>query len=233
MTLFKLLTLLISASCLVVTFADGFDEVFDENEPASQSIYGGEEMEFGSRPYLVSLGYGETGFSQKCAGSVISPHAVLTAAHCLFHPGIEEWDPPLWVELNRYHLCDDTEDVERVYLDGAQCVGDIIYHPEYNFTSNVNDVAMLFLSTVIKGIEPVILNNDPNKPADGDPLDVAGWGKIDGGFSPDITHSVTLQYLTNEACVSKPFKLNVGEITDEMMCAFAKKKDSCVGDSGG
>jgi trypsin len=199
-------------------------------------IYGGEEIEPGSRPYLVSLGKGSSGLGQFCGGSLISKHAILTAAHCVTeydeNDGSLSWNPPEWVELRRHNLCDDTEDFVRVHLDQTQCSGDVVFHPEYNGTTDDNDVAIVFLSNAIDDIVPVILNSDPNVPAVDDPLDVAGWGEVDDGSYPVIPSSVTLYYLTNEACMSKPFKWGWWMITDNMMCAFAKKKSSCHGDSG-
>jgi hypothetical protein len=153
----------------------------------------------------------------------------LTAAHCV--GGGYFWYPPEWVEFNRHDLLNDT-DVTRIYLsDRTQCDGDVIYHPEYNDFTFANDVAILFLPTSIDNITPVTLNTDSNLLADGDALDVAGWGWT-GYNSPIVPSAVTLDYVSNEACTSKPYRYKDDEITDSMMCAYAEQKDSCYGDSG-
>jgi len=194
-----------------------------------QSIIGGDEIKPHSRPYLVTLGTGPSGYFFSCGGSLISPHAVLTAAHCV---GGNFWYPPEWVEFNRHDLFNDTG-VIRIYLnDTSQCDGDVIHHPEYSDFTVDNDVAIIFLRTAINGITPVTLNTDPNLPAVGDPLDVAGWGMTEYG-PPNVPSAVTLNYLTNEACTKKPYRYKDEQITGSMMCAYADEKDSCWGDSGG
>ena len=223
-------------SCLNAAFAFDYDFDDDANSTA-QTIIGGEIIKEGSRPYLVSVGSGEDGTGQDCGGSLISPHAVMTAAHCLFGKG--NWDPPEWVEFYRHDLCDDSG-VLRVYLSGDenQSDGDVFFHPDYPSTFD-NDVAVLLLSTPIYDIKPVILNTDPDVPAEGAPLDVSGWGIIDEGYGEvpraytRFPWAVTLDYITNEACTSDPYKWVIDDdITDQMMCAFAEEKDSCSGDSG-
>lgn len=209
---------------------DKENEEGKEHSPP-QSIIGGDQIEPRSRPYLVSVGIGESAFyGQYCGGSLISPHAVLTSAGCAI-PFSDFWYPPEWVEFNRHDLFNDT-DVTRIYLkDRSQCDGDVIYHPDYNPSTSDNDVAILFLPIAVNGITPVMLNTDPKLPAVSDLLDVAGWGLTESGF-PNVPSAVTLGYLTNEACTKKPYRYNDAEITDSMMCAYAKDKGTCYSDNG-
>ena len=100
-----------------------------------ETIVGGSEIKEGSRPYLVALGDGESALNQYCGGSLITPSAVLTAAHCLFvlSSNNPRWLPPDWVEFNRHNLNDTDTDVIRMYLeDTSKCTGDAVYHPEYD-----------------------------------------------------------------------------------------------------
>ncbi|KAL3794569.1 hypothetical protein HJC23_008025 [Cyclotella cryptica] len=199
------------------------------------TIVGGDEIKPNSRPYLVSVGSGESAFwGQICAGTLVSPQAVMTAAHCIFGIGATglQWSPPEWVEFNRYDLFNDT-DVVRVYLkDRSQCDGDVAYHPEFDYFTLEHDVAILFLTTAIKQITPVTLNTDPNVPVANAPLDVSGWGLTEYGF-PSVPYAATIKYVTNEACTKKPYRFEDSLILDSMMCAVAEGKDSCYGDSGG
>ena len=156
--------------------AHAFD--FKDDNQSMQSIVGGEEIERGSRPYLVALGNGNSSYwGQRCGGSLISPNAVMTAAHCLFGGTKRNpvWDPPEWIELNRHDLLDD-DGVIRLYLeDSTQCEGDAVYHPGFDPLTTDNDVAILFLPEPISNLTTVTLNTDPNVPIDDAPLDISGW----------------------------------------------------------
>ena len=115
----------------------------------------------GSCPYMVtvfcSTGEGHGFF---CSGTLISPYAVMTAAQCVVSTEARIWFPPTWVD-------NDT---------GGQCDGDIVYHPKYTEPEGAteNDVTIVFLSTAITNVTPVMLNDDPNVPQSGSPLDVSG-----------------------------------------------------------
>ena len=140
------------------------------NDDNIQTIIGGKEITSGSRPYLLSIG--DDPYGQYCGASLITPHFALTAAHCVLSFG--GWSPPSYVEFNRHDLYDN-EGVNKMYLkDTSQCVGDVYTHPEYNSYTIENDVALLYLPNGMYDIDPVQLNEDPNVPVDGSPLDLAG-----------------------------------------------------------
>eukprot|EP00804_Cyclotella_cryptica_P024832 CCRYP_001781-RA/>CCRYP_001781-RA protein AED:0.18 eAED:0.09 QI:0/0/0/0.75/1/1/4/0/378 len=197
-------------------------------ESFSQSIIGGEEIIPGSRPYLVAV-QGDS----FCAGSLISPHAVMTTAYCV--TDTKNWYPAKYVEFHRHSFLSD-DGVKRIYINNTnQCDGDVVYHPEYNDTTIENDVAIIFLHTAITDITPVQLNEDPNVPVAGAPLDVAGWGRtdLDNQAQSPVPHAASVDYLTNEECTKKPYRWREEQIYISMMCAFADGKDACNGDGGG
>lgn len=220
---------------MVVTALSSPDFKEVDVNSSHETIVGGSEIKEGSRPYLVALGDGESALDQYCGGSLITPYAVLTAAHCLFVGSSNNpvWLPPEWVEFNRHNLNDTDTDVIRMYLeDTTECTGDAVYHPEYDQKSLDKDVAILFLPEPITAIKPVILNTDPKVPSDNAPLDVSGWGQTDDGTLALVPNAVTVRYITDEACTRKPYRFKDDEITENMLCAGSKDKDSCYGDSG-
>ncbi|KAL7480009.1 hypothetical protein ACHAW6_005723 [Cyclotella cf. meneghiniana] len=210
-----------------VNLIEWSDDMFQDGEgEVQQSIIGGEEIIPGSRPYLVPV-VGKC----FCGGSLISPHVVMTAAHCVI--SFYEWSPPAWVEFHRHRRYNSTG-VKRVYVnDRSQCDGDVVYHPEWNDATFENDVALIFLPEAITDITPVQLNEDPNVPISGAPLDVAGWGLTVDGIPrlSVVPNSVTLDYVTNEACTKKPYRWPQEVIKDSMMCAIETGKSTCSGDS--
>ena len=193
-------------------------EVINRRAQLGPSIVGGEEIEKGSRPYLVSLGKNGT---HDCGGSLLTPNVVLTAAHCT------ETSPD-YVDFNRHNLNDDAG-VVRMYLED----GSVVNHPNYDSITFENDVSLLFLPSPMTGIMPVKLNDRSRVPTNGQLLDVAGWGRLEEDSDyPDVPMAVTLKYITNEDCIQPPFNLPEDMILPVMLCAFDEGKDSCQGDSG-
>jgi hypothetical protein len=220
----------------VASFDDD-DGFFDGNlidllDPRERSlIVGGYEIEAGSRPYLVNLRWSwESGRLGGCGASLISPHAVLTAAHCLVDGEGNGDDSQIYVDIN-LHSKDEIEDGTSEWRE----IYDYKIHPEYNFEDGFVDAAVMFFREEVTSVEPVILNEDPDVPADGDPLDVSGWGDTSGwGGSPAReARAVTVYAMDNKKCMSDPFQYENGTITDEMMCVFNEDgKSNCKGDSG-
>ncbi|XP_026526600.1 complement factor D-like [Notechis scutatus] len=62
--------------------------------------------------------------------------------------------------------------------------------------------------------------------------EVAGWGIISNtGKKPDKLQFVQLSIIDRNQCNMRRY--HDGSVTENMMCAESKKKDSCKGDSGG
>ena len=190
-------------------------------------MIGGQDTEEGSWPYLVHAG---KSWGYACTGSLISPHAVLTAGHCLYTKGDVTWEPIEWVELKQFG--------PTVLMELAP--EDNVPHPSYVPQFFFFDVAILFLPEPEYSISPVVMNEDPSIPADGELLSVAGWGDVtpdeEDVLYPATPREISQTYITNEACSTPPYEWNATDITDEMLCttapASATGQFTGIGDSG-
>ena len=119
---------------------------------------------------------------------------------------------------------------------------DYVIHPDYipqtDENNPENDIALILLPHEVENADTIQypqLNEENDEPEGGDPLLVMGWGDTlengDGSFS-DVLLQAGVNYVTNQQCTSD-YDYDPLEITDDMMCAAAAGRDSCVGDSGG
>lgn len=84
----------IEKSTNMIEWNDAWDDLEDDGgdgsqnifEGGSHNIFGGDFIEPGSRPWLVPVAG-----KYFCGGSLISPSAVMTAAHCVIDPYWGEW----------------------------------------------------------------------------------------------------------------------------------------------
>ncbi|KAF5287778.1 hypothetical protein FQA39_LY15714 [Lamprigera yunnana] len=179
-------------------------------------IVGGETARDGQFPYQVSIHYEG---SHNCGGSIIAPHFILTAAHCLHgflfeHLGV-------FVGSNK-----NNEGVGYALYSSE-------YHGQYNPNTIENDIGILML---VDGIS----YNDKTQPIIyetaevGDNLEsvVSGWGytAYPGGDIP-----VDLQYLNVVTIpLSDCRSRSRYEVFDTNICTFKKDgQGACKGDSGG
>ncbi|MFA9271251.1 MAG: trypsin-like serine protease [Baekduiaceae bacterium] len=159
-----------------------------------------------------------------CGGSVISPTAVVTAAHCL-EGGLKA--SQIDVVAGGVRLTDPT-------LQRAR-VSRVLVHPGYDDVRTVHDVAVLLLATPLT-VPPVALATpaEASLGAPGAILRLTGWGeqRYNSPESlPDTLRYADIPVVANSAC-KRLFDVYDGAL---QLCGRAanNRPDSCQGDSGG
>jgi hypothetical protein len=120
-------------------------KILDKNEIISPKIVNGEEVEAGTYPWFVSL---RVGADYVCGGFLVAPQFVLTAAHCLWLPPVDN------VVVGA--LCRNSGNCGQDYEEFA--IEDSFFHPGYDPSTTDNDFALLKLSGN-STIEPVKIDN--------------------------------------------------------------------------
>ncbi|MFD7323382.1 S1 family serine peptidase [Streptomyces sp. NPDC059875] len=204
---------------------------------ADSVVVGGQTAEIADAPWAVALSsrdrFGGTRAGQFCGGVLVAPTRVLTAAHCLARDvlgGEPSNLPDLKVIAGRSTLLGQSGQEIRI--------SDTWISPDYNPTTNANDLAVLTLATalpqsyVIKAARPGDVAETPGTAAD-----VYGWGDTTGnGTYASALRSARVQVLPDAACErAYPGGFGAAYRAETMLCAGDPQggRDACQGDSGG
>ena len=195
-------------------------------------IVGGREVEPHQHPWSAAILINDKD-DVYCGGSVISRQFILTAAHCLRN------NTKFLFEKNQIkirlgsHLINKGLDPEQDSREFE--VEEWMAHEDYDYYTNVNDIALIKLKTPIEyghSIQPICLPENLEQVRPGQQITVVGWGRDSwGGQSSEVLLSVDLKTWSFKKC-QKAFHQKK-KLTRSMFCAFKHGKDSCQGDSGG
>ncbi|XP_053210711.1 plasma kallikrein-like [Panonychus citri] len=202
-------------------------------------VVGGQNSYPGEFPWTVSI---RLPHKHHCGGTIINSEWILTAAHCVFNYGKDDYRVRLGSILK-----DDFED-ETLILR----VSDVVIHDHYAAPRRYShDIALLRLETPLNFtdyISPVCL--PPEEPTEQDTdkykgikATVVGWGwtsfkqkPVIIGSYPQVLQKVDLGVIPNVECMGWFKSRGISLALDEkQFCAGYKDggKDSCSGDSGG
>nr|AQM58411.1 venom s1 protease 38 [Pristhesancus plagipennis] len=192
-------------------------------------IVGGVEASVYEYPFPILLIFASSRHPFCGGGSIITPHHVLTAAHCT--------DP--FIGRSQLAVVVGEHDIRTQKETAATRIHEVskVYqHPGYTEFDNNDDISILELKTKIEfndKVGPVCMPSI-QKNMQNQFLKVMGWGLLkdeseEGTPSPTL-HKVNLRVVDPEVC-----KVIYGIDTDtgKQICTYNNNKDSCQGDSGG
>lgn len=195
-------------------------------------IVGGAPVAIAEMPWIVYL---ETDVgrndSWSCGGTIVGPHFVLTAAHCVIDKGAVIRPSQLTGVAGRADLRGS---------DGTQfAVTRIVVHPGYDRSRAVeggpNDAALLWTDVDLPyPVLPLATTADAAAYAAGASARIAGWGLTSGtGSGSDLLLSATVPIVSDADCALRD-QVSLAE-AQAMVCAGYVEGgiDTCQGDSGG
>ncbi|XP_031542794.2 brain-specific serine protease 4 isoform X2 [Vicugna pacos] len=195
-------------------------------------IVGGEDSTDAEWPWVVSI---QKNGTHHCAGSLLTRHWVVTAAHCF--KGNLNKPAQFSVLLGAWQLGNPGLRSQEVGIAWVQP------HPVYSWKEGSRaDIALVRLEHSIQFSErvlPICLPDSSVRLLPDTNCWIAGWGSINDGVP--LPHPQTLQKLKvpiiDSGVCSRLYWRGAGQgaITEDMLCAgyLEGERDACLGDSGG
>ncbi|KAF4114305.1 trypsin-like [Onychostoma macrolepis] len=200
--------------------------------PLNNRIVGGKNATAGAWPWQVSIHFTFAGidFGHFCGGTLITKDWVLSAAHCF------QWFNASYVVMYFGRLNQSGSNPYETNRTASQ----IINHPNFNFSTFDNDIALIQLSSSVPFsdyIRPACLGAVNSTFAGGTESWVTGWGRLqpNGTEVPEVLQEVMIPVVKDTDCINAYGGINIS-ITSNMICAGLLNqggKGACQGDSGG
>lgn len=212
---------------------------------ATRLIVGGHEAAIGDWPWMAQMTFrtypwGKAGsMTTYCSATIVSPTMVLTAGHCAFKLKAL-WDMPghyidIFVGAG---FVNETEPMSERHSEQYQQreVSDMYLHPDYDDTTNDNDVAILILQKPFlftNYVHPICVAA-PDVETVGSDVFIAGWGATSWGSQRSSLLLDAMVAMVNETQCVDDYNTIEGFINpNSMICAGRPGTDSCTDDSGG
>jgi secreted trypsin-like serine protease len=191
-------------------------------------VVGGRLVSQGTDTFMALVLIDEGGGTILCGGSLIAPGFVLTAAHCVEDDNGRLFDP------RRFHLIIGRADLTgNIPAGNKRGVSAIFQHPDWDPVTTDNDVAVLKLDLPVPATiaRPLRLTDDGQFDGAGEAVTVAGWGATSEGSNISLRLRAANLKVTSDAACASAYDGHFDPAVE--ICAAARGKDSCSGDSGG